>query len=256
MISPSFLDPEDEVTVLGHVFGTPLVVKDKTWLPFAEVVVWIGTALWAGVLQPTRTWGERILIGGLWMPLVLGMEWCHNFAHAAAARLVGKPMDALLINYGSPLCIYHDIEDPKVTPNQHISRALGGPIFNALMLPVVLFLRRWVKPDSLAAQTLKVMFETNLFLSTVAFVPLPALDGGPILKWSLVKQGQTPAEADEIVNRANGVAAIGLAAGARRSFRKGNRFYGFMFAQLALMAFGFAVGLIKEKRQDSPGKTG
>ncbi len=129
MISPSFLDPADEVKVLGQVFGTPLVVKGKSWLPLAEVVVWAGTTLWAGVLRPARSWKARLIIGSLWMPLVLGMEWCHNFAHAAAARWVGKPMDALLINFGTPLCIYHDVEDPTVTPRQHIVRALGGPIY-------------------------------------------------------------------------------------------------------------------------------
>jgi hypothetical protein len=65
----------------------------------------------------------------------------------------------------------------------------------------------------------------------------------------MVSRGKTPAQADQIVNQVNGVAGFGLAIAARRSFKRGKRFYGFMFSQLALLAFGFAAGLIREKRK-------
>lgn len=30
MIKPAFLEPEDSPTIIGHVFGTPMVVKGWT----------------------------------------------------------------------------------------------------------------------------------------------------------------------------------------------------------------------------------
>ena len=48
------------------------------------------------------------------MPIVLGSEWCHNLAHAAAARAIGKPVDAIRITWGMPLLVYYDINDKNV----------------------------------------------------------------------------------------------------------------------------------------------
>ena len=150
MIKPPVVRPTDEVTAVGRIFGTPLVVKGKTWLPLIELGAWGLMARAAGKRRPERSWLARLGVGALTMPIVVGSEWCHNLAHAAAARLVGKPMDVLRITWGTPLVVYHDIADKTVTPRQHIIRALGGPVFNALVLPVALLLRRRTHPDSVA----------------------------------------------------------------------------------------------------------
>ncbi len=48
-------------------------------------------------------------------------------------------MDAMRIFWGTPLLVYFDIEDPSVTPKEHITRALGGPMFNAVaLIPVTI----------------------------------------------------------------------------------------------------------------------
>jgi len=65
---------------------------------------------------PERSWLQSLGIGALTMLVVLGSEWCHNLAHAAAARMVGKPMDAIRITWGMPLVVYYDINDENVTP--------------------------------------------------------------------------------------------------------------------------------------------
>ena len=62
------------------------------------------------------------------MTAILGSEWCHSLAHAAAARSIGKPMDALRIDWGMPLVVYYDVDNEKVAPREHIIRALGGPV--------------------------------------------------------------------------------------------------------------------------------
>src|SRR3972149_9508739 len=141
MKRPFSISPNDEVTQVGKVFGTPVVVKGFTWFPLVELITWLVMAWFAGKRRPGRSWPERLGIGALTMPVLLGSEWCHNLSHVLAARIIGKPMDALNVTMGMPLCIYYDIGDTSISPRQHIFRALGGPLFNALVLPVISFFR-------------------------------------------------------------------------------------------------------------------
>ena len=85
MIKPQALSPDQSFTTVGRVFDTPLVVVDKTWLPLTEIVVWGIMTREAGRLHPERKWPNRLGVGALTMSAILGSEWCHNLAHAAAA---------------------------------------------------------------------------------------------------------------------------------------------------------------------------
>jgi Zn-dependent protease len=241
-----FLSPEDETTTVGRVFKTPLVVKGKTWLPVSQLVTW-GIMTWlAGKDHPQRPWWERVWRGGLNMVVMLGSEWGHNLAHAAAANAVGQPMDALRVAWGMPLVIYYDITPADVTPRQHIVRSLGGPLFNALLLPLSLLSRCFTRPDSVARQVTNTSAGTNAFLLSVGMLPVPFLDGGPVLKWTLVSQGRTPEEADQVVRKVNGGVGLLLAAGAGLAFKRKRRLLGALLAQLSAMCLGFAVGVIQE----------
>jgi Zn-dependent protease len=239
--------PNDEMTVVGEVFGAPLVVKGNTWLPVAELGAWGVMAWYAGVRQPERSWVERLVVGALTMPVVLGSEWCHNLAHAAAAKLVGKPMDALRVTWGMPLVVYYDIDDPNVTPRQHIVRSLGGPVFNILALQVAMLFRRLFRPGSIAHEVAEAAVTTNGFLVGVSLLPIPGIDGGPLLKWSLVEKGCSPEQADETVRKVNRAvsATLGLAGGL--ALKKRKWVLGGFLATLAAMALGVALGLLREK---------
>jgi len=103
MKKPAVLQPSDEAAVVGTVFNTPLVAKGKTWYPAVELITWPIMAWIAKKRQPHRSWMQSLGNGGLTMAIVLGSEWCHNLAHAAAARMVGKPMDAIRIAWD---CLY------------------------------------------------------------------------------------------------------------------------------------------------------
>jgi len=47
-----------------------------------------------------------------------------------------------------------------------------------------------------------------------SLTPLPVVDGGVILKWTLVERGRTPAEADAVVRRLNlAIGAMAIVAG-------------------------------------------
>ena len=247
MQKPAVVRPADEGTIVGTVFGTPVVVKGLTWLPLTPVAVWLIMAWHAGRDRPGRSWGNRLLTGALTMAAILGSEWCHNLAHAAAARLVNRPMDALRVTWGMPLVVYYDINDQTVTPRQHIARALGGPAFNALLLPVALLLRKLTRPGSIPRDVADAAAGMNLFLSTASLLPIPGIDGGPILKWALVARGSAPGEADEMVKAVDRAVGAGLGVAAGLALKKRRRFLGAILAMFSLISLAMGFGLLKEQ---------
>jgi hypothetical protein len=135
-------------------------------------------------------------------------EFGHPFAHLISARYADAPMDELVIAEGMPRTLYWN---NAVSPDAHRLRAAGGLIFNALALlvsaavfavavgrPVVQELAAW---SALGHGLLLLM---SLF-------PVPMVDGGTLLKWTLVGRGRTPAQADSLVKRVDQWIAIAAA---------------------------------------------
>ena len=247
MKKPIVILSHNDLTTVGKVFGTPLVIKGKTWFPLTEFVVWAVMTWVAGRGYPQRSLGERLDVGALTTLVILGSEWCHNLAHAVAAKWVGKPMDALRIAWGMPLVIYKDVNDETVTPHQHRIRALGGPLFNALMVPFAYLFKRFTQPDSMARDVANAAVGMNIFLCTASLLPIPGIDGGPILKWSLVERGDTPQEADEKVKQVNKILSGGLWMAAGIAIKKRSWFIGTILGMFAALALAIGFGLIKEQ---------
>ena len=246
MIKPDVVSPDEQVTHVGRIFDAPLVLKGQTWLPLTQIMVWGLMAAIAGQRRPERSWPQRLAVGALTMPVVLGSEWLHNLAHTAAAQLVGHPVDAIRITWGMPLLVYFEINDANLTPKQHITRSGGGPLFNALMLPLW-WLVRWLAPtDSVWRDIGEVGVWMNTFLTTVSLLPIPGIDGGPILKWSIVARGRSVAEADEVVRKVNGPLAVGLAATSIAAVKSKKRLIGTFAAMFAVIAALIYTGLLKE----------
>jgi Zn-dependent protease len=247
MIKPAVVSPGEEVDVLGHVFDTPLVSKGVTWFPLTQLVTWLILVREAGRLHPERSWFQRMGVAALTMPVILGSEWCHNLAHAAVSKWIGHPADAIRINWGMPLLVYFDPEDPEVTPQQHITRALGGPAINVIFMILAFMLRRFTKPKSVARDVTDAAVGMNAFLVFGGMLPIPYIDGGAVLKWALVAKGNTPAEADEVIKQVNGITAFGLGAGAVSAFKRRKRFLGGIFTMFAGISLMIASGLFREK---------
>jgi Zn-dependent protease len=247
MIKPAFVQPNDEVDIVGTIFNTSLVTKGKSWFPVTQLITWPIMAWVAKKRIPGRSWSQSLGIGALTMPIVLGSEWCHNLAHAAAANLVGKPVDAIRITWGMPLLVYYDINDEEVTPRQHIIRALGGPIFNFLALPIAIYFKSRSGTKSISRDLANVALAVNIFLPAVGLLPIPGIDGGPILKWSLVEKGQTPKEADNSVRKVDGVLGILLTIAGALSLRRRRWLIGGLLMQLGAIALSIALGFLKEQ---------
>ena len=244
MKKPPVVSPEEEVEVVGHVFGAPLVVIGRTWLPLTQVGAWAYLAKQSN--KPGRSWLTRITVGFLKMVAMLGSEWLHNLAHAAAARMVGKPMDALRVTWGLPLVVYYEPDDPSVTPEQHIARSLGGPVLNAGLLVPLTGLRSRTKSGTAAREVCEFALGTNVFLGTVGMLPIPFFDGGPVLKWSLVRQGYSVEAAEESVRAANRSVGVVLSIASALALLKRKFLIAWFLGFLGAVAAAVGFGLIEE----------
>jgi MYXO-CTERM domain-containing protein len=140
-----------------------------------------------------------------------------------------------------PMVIYHQPDDPAVTPRQHIIRSAGGPVFNALLLLVARLFRAAARPGSALREAADVAVGMNTFLSVASLNPNPSFDGGPLLKWGLVGSGRSVVQADAAVKKANQVVGVGLAGAAGVAFWRRRRLVGVLmaFVGAACLAYGF-----------------
>jgi Zn-dependent protease len=247
---------DTEPRIVGHFWETPVLVRGVTWLPVAQLATFLVMFWYAKQRSPERPIGQRLCIAGMTTAAILGSEWAHNMSHLVVAHAIHKPMDEFQILLGMPRCIYFDLDDPDVTPRQHIQRSLAGPLLNTGLLPLLIHLRRSSVPGSLARELWDTAVGMNIFLATVSLLPIPGIDGGPILKWSLVEGGYSPQEADQTVRRVNGPLAAILGIGALLAYLRRKRFLALLLGLLSGSALGVFLGWIKESDILQSTKTG
>jgi Zn-dependent protease len=247
MIKPSFLEPEDQVTPIAHVFGAPVVAKGGTGIPLLELVAFGIFTLIARRNHPNWTQQRKLSIGALSAAILFGSEWCHNLAHVVVARAIGKPVDAVRVFFGTPLLIYYDVNNEKVSASQHMLRATGGPVFNALMAVISWLARQFTAEGSLACYCADFALKVNALLLTASLLPIPGLDGGSLLKWSFVKHGLSLQEADEGVKKVNILVGSGLATASTIAIKKRKVWHGVGLGLFAIISFAIGFGLLKER---------
>ena len=232
---------------LGNVFNTPVQVKGVSWLPVTQGIVWLLFTRRARKRSPDTSNGTAVREGFLHMLVMLGSEWGHNLAHVLAAFLVGKPMDGIRIQLGMPRCHYRELNPVDVTPEQHLIRAAGGPVASAGLLGLFCQMRRILPQGTAIYRAAGTAVYTNLFLSSVSLLPIPGIDGGPILKWGLVKAGSSAAEADRIVQKVNGPLAALLVLISAFFLKRKRYLVGVFSGMLSLTSLLVYSGLIKEE---------
>lgn len=178
------------------------------------VLVIIIAAVWGGVTwlglhwHPERGFWQGLLIGFVTTLLLLVVEFGHDLAHIFSARYAGAPMDEILISGDMPRTLYSNND---VSPNVHRMRALGGPIFNTMGLLLSLAIYGVASSNSITKELAGWWALGHGLQLIMSLSPLPPVDGGTILKWTLVARGRTETEADEVVRRVGWVMGIGMA---------------------------------------------
>ncbi len=237
----------NEEVIITRLGETPVTIQGATWFPIVQLVTWGLFSRQSKKQNPSCSWLRAGVEGLSQMVVMLGSEWGHNLAHLTASNWIGKPMDEFRIQLGMPRCVYHEINDRDVTPREHIIRALGGPVFNLLVLPFAAGASLLSKKGSVAGKTARTALFTNLFLSLVSLLPIPGIDGGPIVKWTLVDKGRTIQEADEVVRKTNGPLALFLGLFSSLAFAKKQILPGIFSALLSCTCLSIFAGWIKEE---------
>lgn len=195
--------------VTTRIFGTLVTVKATVLVVF--VAVW-GGLTWLGLRRhPKRGFGRSLLIGLASLVVLLPVDFGHAFAHIFSARYARAPMDELRITAGMPRTLYWN---NAVSPDVHRLRALGGPIFNALGFLLSLAIYRAVPRRPIARELAGWSALGHGLLVITSLLPLPMVDGGTLLKWTLVARGRPEAEADALVRRVDrGMGVLGVVIG-------------------------------------------
>jgi hypothetical protein len=188
------------------IFGTPVKISFKFFLII--VVLW-GGVTWLGLYwHPERGFWQGLLIGFVTALLLLFAEYGHPLAHIFSARFAGAPMDEIFISLGMARTLY---TNNNVPPQAHRMRALGGPIFNLIVFLLSLAIHAVASGNPIVAELAAWSALGHGLLLIMSLTPLPPVDGGTILKWTLVERGKTEREADETVRRVDWVIGIGAA---------------------------------------------
>lgn len=189
--------------VLLRIFGTPVKVKGTVLVPI--VALW-GGVTWLGFSwHPERGFWQGVLIGFVTVLLLMPADFGHALAHIFSARYAGAPMDEILISAGMPRTLYWNNE---VTPDVHRMRAIGGPVFNAVGLLLSGVIYAVASGNPIARELAAWSAVGHGLIMLAALLPLPMVDGGTLVKWTLVARGRTETEADEIVRRVDWVMGI------------------------------------------------
>ncbi len=180
-----------------RIFGTR-VKANKIVVVMIIATVW-GVVTWLELhWHPERGFWQGLFIGFVITLLLLVVEFGHDLAHIFSARYAGAPMDEILISGDMPRTLYSNND---VSPNVHRMRALGGPIFNLIGLLLSLAIYKVISSNSIVKELAWWWALGHGLQLLMSVSPLPPVDGGTILKWTLVEKGKTEAEADEVVRR-------------------------------------------------------
>jgi hypothetical protein len=207
---------EEGRTITFNVLDTPMVVQSSVLFNLAglcAILTWL-TGRW----RPSRPLWVRLLISILGLVALLWADLGHALAHTLSARWAGAPTDEIQVSAGMPRTVYLDND---VSPRVHRLRALGGPLFSAVGLSMALLQRALSHPGTAARELADWSCLGHGFILGGSLMPLPIVDGGSMLKWTLVERGHSPVEADAVLQQASlGVgatsAAIGLLMGSKR----------------------------------------
>lgn len=234
---------------LANIFGAALTWHGWRSLPITPMLVWAGLVVAKRRDSFHKRWHKILGLSALQTVLLFGSEWLHNLAHAAAAAWVGKPADEIRIMFGMPRLIYREINDTSVTPQQHVARAVGGPLFNSLLAGGLWLARRntALQPEANVHTLIESTLKMNVFLATVAWLPIPGIDGGAALKWLLVARGYSIPQADATVQRVNLLTAPLTIATGGLLLRKRHTWAGALAAVLGGIMFAVGMGWLREQ---------
>lgn len=115
---------------LGSLAGVPVYgAADWKRIPVALLVTGIGLAQLTERRKPLL---RRIISGFGYSGIMAGSVATHKLGHIAAGRVIGKPMDGVVLTFPAPLELYAE-RGTALSLQQHRIRAAGGPLANLIV---------------------------------------------------------------------------------------------------------------------------
>lgn len=173
---------------LGKVGGLELSAQPTVLVAF--LALWSLLAL-LGVKWLKQKPAQAAATGLIGALLHWLAEIWHHLGHARAASQTGYQMRG--IRFWGPLATsVYPRDEGYVPADVHIQRALGGPIFSALLGVVAGLLALALRPLGGPAWYLVAFFAAdNLLVFTLgALFPLRFTDGGTLLQWMGQRSGR------------------------------------------------------------------
>jgi hypothetical protein len=186
-----------------RIFGTPVTVANKVFVEL--IAVWAVSTWWGRRRHPGRGIWRDSLAGLATLIVLVPVDMGHALAHIFSARYAGAPIDEVRFSGGMPRTLYWNNE---VSPDVHRIRALGGLVFNMLGCLVSGATYVAVPRRSVARELAATSAIGHAWLFIMSLMPVPLVDGGTLMKWTLVAHGQTESEADETVRRVDWALAL------------------------------------------------
>ena len=157
---------------VGTFWGVRLSITPLVWLgPF----IFFGLRLLLRSVVAGVTLDERLSDALLFTLAVEVVTVLHALGHIIGGKLVGSPMDELLITATRDVNLYSGPQE--IYPGYiHLGRALGGPVFN-LILAGLLYACVPLLPATLWTTAIERIAGMNLFFGLGGFLPLPSVDG-------------------------------------------------------------------------------
>ena len=138
----------------------------------------------AGLLLIPLPLVEAIIFGILAALLHVIGEMLHQYGHSIAARMTGYPMIGIRLWMVLGTSIYPK-DEGDLPAAVHIRRAIGGPIFSALLAAVTFIVALVIGRNGGLLWWLVLFFALdNLLVFTLgAMLPLGFTDGSTLLTW-------------------------------------------------------------------------
>lgn len=169
---PLFVQEDIETTPRIHLFtlsGVPWEATPQAWRSIPQNL--IGGFLGTYIFMPGADIVTRLIYGVIFGALLIAANSIHSIGHILGGKIVGAPMDELLVTASRHVNIYRN--DPPDLPSRvHLGRALGGPALNIAVGIIVLAVALLIGSAGLLFFSV-----ANLGFGISALFPIPSLDG-------------------------------------------------------------------------------
>lgn len=165
---------------LGRFLGVAVSVTPTLWLsPF----VFFSLGILQNFSAPNVTPNQLMYLAFVNLCGIEVSTLIHQLGHILGGKLVGSPMDELLLTATRGYNIYWG-DQSRTASYVHLGRALGGPILN-LVVGHSLAAMLVVVPSGLLYDLLASLASISLLFGYGSFLPLPSVDGWVIWREAL-----------------------------------------------------------------------